>query len=338
MSETNIVFVVGGSRSGTTLVSKILGRNSCLFGLQETHYFGDIWNPFQEDFPLVKDAATKVLVKMFARQRADIWGATPISEDFDAANALLEGLSDFRPSNLFLSFVDNLAKREGKKIPVEQTPRNIFYLPILYNLYPDAKFIEVVRDPRAVLYSQRTRWRMRFLGAKNVPWSEVLRVYSNYHAITMSNLWRAAVSVGNGYLDSDRVIRVKYEDLVLDPASCIEKMCDFIGIEYQASMHSVPRLASSTQRNSGGANGITADSMSLWMENLPVGDRLICEYVTEVDAKKMGYLPAAGKHALDFFSVGFHLLRYPFHLLSVPLTNPKRAFIMFTALFSRRTQ
>lgn len=326
---TEIVFIVGGSRSGTTLLSKILGRHSKMFGLQETHFFGDLWNLEESTTPWSVEYAVSVLAKLFARQRSDIWCDTAGQSDFIRARDLIKLSPDTRPSSIFIHFTKTVAKLNGKVIPVEQTPRNIFYVQDILDLYPGAKVIEMVRDPRAVLYSQRARWCMRFLGAKNVPWKEVIRVFVNYHAITMSYLWKSAVITGNRVTADPRVLRCKYEDLVAEPIEMVRKLCSFLMLEYESDMQSVPRIASSTLRNTDKTSGINADSAEIWKKRLPAGDLILCEYILSREAKEVGYQIETQKSKLYTFSVFLHLLRYPFHLLMVPIINPSRTWTMF---------
>ena len=43
MSNTKQIFVVGSSRSGTTMMGRILSNHSDVFTFKELHFFGTIW-------------------------------------------------------------------------------------------------------------------------------------------------------------------------------------------------------------------------------------------------------------------------------------------------------
>ncbi len=40
----NLVFVAGASRSGTTMLNRILGQHPSICAMNELHYFGDLFD------------------------------------------------------------------------------------------------------------------------------------------------------------------------------------------------------------------------------------------------------------------------------------------------------
>lgn len=333
-SARDLVFVAGASRSGTTMLCRLLGLHSEVFGLQETHFFGDLWSLDQlKSFDM--EEAIRVAATLYARQRRDVWDGTPDESDYANAKRLVSNLSDsdVSPAEIFNAFTTDIAGQHGKSIAVEQTPRNIYYANDLLDIYPKCCVIEVVRDPRAVLSSQRSRWKMRALGAKNVPWKEVLRTLVNYHALSMGLLWKKAVMAGELVAGNPRVIRVRYEDLVNEPEETIKKICDFVGICFEPNMLNVPHIASSTRTNNSKQAGIAKDGVDKWMSDLPLGDRVICEYLNYDIATNLGY--HIEKPNLVRLGVFFHFLRYPFHIFGVVLTNPGRLAVQLRGIFRR---
>ena len=45
MNVEKMLFVVGNSRSGTTMMGRILGNHPDVFTFGELHFFGQLWSP-----------------------------------------------------------------------------------------------------------------------------------------------------------------------------------------------------------------------------------------------------------------------------------------------------
>src|SRR5262249_28338226 len=109
------VFVVGCPRSGTTLVQCILSASSHAFSLPETHFFSEV--------------------------APDLLGRP----DLSALDEFIEQVEAHRP--------DTDTARTLRA--VEKTPRHVLHLDTIDACFPDALFINVVRDPIDVASSLR---------------------------------------------------------------------------------------------------------------------------------------------------------------------------------------
>lgn len=103
---------------------------------------------------------------------------------------------------------------------VDHTPNNVQHVAFLFELFPSAKLVHLVRDGRGVIASvlpidwgpdttrDATRWwieRLAFGLAAELEWPE-------------------------------RVLRVRYEDLIRDPVAELGRICRFTGLAYHPSM------------------------------------------------------------------------------------------------------
>ncbi len=325
-----IVFVVGASRSGTTMLSSILGNHSRIAGLPELHYFGDLWDVDSDDSELDSKTLQRVAAELLRRMERGLWGAPAGPKEHERARALVRGLE---PSNcggarLFEAVLESVLG-DGVDIASEQTPRNGFYASRLLALYPEARVVHIVRDPRAVLASQKNRWRRKWLGGSNIPWSQVLRVWANYHPGTMAQLWKRAVAAGRSLDAHPRVTMLRFEDLVTHPEPTVRELCRFLDIDYQPKMLEVPQEGSSNRSDRAQALGISKEVASSWLEVLSPAEIVITEKLTGDLMHALGYDALHPPQPL--LSLAVQGLRFPMHLLGVALSNPRRAWIMLTA-------
>jgi Sulfotransferase family len=95
------------------------------------------------------------------------------------------------------SFYSEIATAKGKRVCIEQTPWYGLGIDILDQLYPDARYIHMVRDGRDVAISfARTPWWTKDIGANLARWA------------VESDLIRTSCSV---LLPPERVLVVRYE-------------------------------------------------------------------------------------------------------------------------------
>ena len=336
--DSPLIFVTGASRSGTTLMNRLLGNHSNVLALRELHYFGDLFEPTSTPTELPASQAKPIAAMLFARQRIDFWHAQVTAADEQQAADLLAAPD---PSNtapalssgyaLYAAGVNRLAQQANKTIACEQTPRNIFYADELLAVYPNARIVHMLRDPRGVMASQKQRWQMRKLGANKVPRLETLRTRVNYHPITMSRLWNGATQRALELVDHPRVRHVTFEDLTADPQLQMQQLCEWLQLDYEPDMLDVPHYGSSTStsnEDSSVSNAVSEQWRSLLT---PAEQRSIhslsgelmqaCGYKTDTDI-------GAG------VSIG-QRLSYPLHLVAVALANPRRALTLARGLLRR---
>jgi hypothetical protein len=117
------------------------------------------------------------------------------------------------------------AKEQSKTRWAEKTPENILAVPFLYRLFPDAKFVHIVRDGRdvAISTSQASWKRIAFEGQ---------RIRNNYHnALRRWVAWitqflRDAESLGLTFFT------LRYEDLVLEPPDRLKDLLRFLDLPW----------------------------------------------------------------------------------------------------------
>ena len=169
-----------------------------------------------------------------------------------AARMVFEGTwSERRAARVFRASYGllQLAAAEGGRRFVEKNPENCFVVPFLLRTFPDARFVQIVRDGRDVAVSHAEK---PWLSARSVgngrrgrggqawgPWARwwVERERADEFA-TASDLTRTAWSWRRfteaarsalAELPADRVLTVRYEDVVQDPEEAARVLAAFFG-------------------------------------------------------------------------------------------------------------
>jgi hypothetical protein len=323
-----MVFVVGNSRSGTTMMARILGRNSAIFSFGELHFFEQMVSPdeFSSRATLGRSEAVTMLAKLISIQRDGFFARRQPERYADEARALV--FEEVYPAamdcqQVFKAFLTYESRLHGRQIACEQTPRNVFYLQEILEAYPEARVITMVRDPRDVLLSQKNKWRRRFLGAKNIPITEAFRAWVNYHPITIAKLWNASVGAAWRYENHPRVITVRYEALVANPEKEVARVCALLGVEFQKEMLAVPKVGSSVRPDTPGGAGIDSSRVGSWQAGgLSMAEISTCQQITAKWLAKFGYV------VVDTGWAGgmkiFYLLTFPIKLGLALLLNLNR--------------
>jgi len=192
------LFLVGAERSGTTMLRLMLGHHPMLAWQNEFEYSVD---RVGNDGAYPEPDAYRRFLSMHRIFRANGY-------EID---------DNLSYPDLMRSFLDQCRARAGKPLVGATVHRR--YERILH-VWPDARFVHLVRDPRDVAPSVvQMGW------AGNV-----------YHAckrwLDAERAWdRVAERVG-----ADRFIELRFERLLEDPAGELGRLCDFIGIPFDDAM------------------------------------------------------------------------------------------------------
>jgi len=261
------VFVLGHWRSGTTLLHQLLTRDEqfaaptlfeCTF--PEHFLLTDRWlapltarlqpgtRPMDAvenswDAPAEEEIALLALT-LFSPYLVSAFPDHP--ERVEHLSSLGKGLSESelaRWKSEYLRFLKKVTLKHGRRL-VLKSPANTSRLPLLLNLFPDAEFIHIVRDPYAVFSS--TMHLHRVLSRDNsftsiAPTDLEERVLSSYLAMYHSyHLYRVKIP-------PERRYELKFEDLEHDPVGQLEKLYAHFG--WAGSEQIAGRLAPDLQRH-----------------------------------------------------------------------------------------
>ena len=208
------VFIFGCQRSGTTMLASQLGAGADCIAFPEMQFV--IWLVSKQ---FRKNHSAEVAYERLAGDfrfrasglRVDRAEFVKHYQSGDLADLILNIVAQNVPED----------KQTGTLYWFEHNPENRGYVELLMAVFPEARFIHCVRDPRAVYLSMRDnpRWRVA-------------------DPLKFSRVWSEAVA--KGYLYStkypDQVMTVFYDSYVLNARQSLFTICDFIGVHFDAAM------------------------------------------------------------------------------------------------------
>lgn len=265
-----LFFIVGTGRCGSTLLQAMLARHPRLSIPQETHFFGRM----DPRVIVGGDLDSPIRVRRYVRRvmAHHRWHEFGISES-ELTGAIEGGAKDTR--GLFLWLVRRLTGEEATRIG-EKTPRHASRVGRISELFPEAKFIHIHRDPRDVVLSMKDR-----------AWSVSL-----YHSAKRCRDVYDTVSRRASELGDEWVMALGYEDLVRDPEMELRRVCAFLGETFDEAMLEHER----------GGDGLFTDREEAWKSRTR----------RPIDSSRIGrYLDGLTMHELRVVEhvVGEHLER-----------------------------
>jgi hypothetical protein len=215
------LFIVGCARSGTTLVHRIVDAHPEMAITPEMHW---ITRQFKSRNGLV----TPKLVSELAGHKRFAQFEIP-REEFEG----LLGSGETIPYPTFLNRVFGLyGKIKNKPLVGNKTSGYVRRIPTLHALWPDAKFVHIIRDGRDVCLSILNWKKAERTAGRYASWEE--------DPVSTTALWwerkvRKAREDGAA-LGPGLYHEMLYEDLVEDPERECKRLCEFLGIPYDDAM------------------------------------------------------------------------------------------------------
>jgi len=211
-------FIVGSGRCGSTLLRMMLASHSRLTVPPETWFLIPLVKRLSIDRSLSADEIECAVSIMTGDYR---WPDMKL--DAQEFRRDVSQLTEPYVRDVVEVVYRRHIEAEGKARWGDKTPVYIEILPELARMYPGSRFIHLVRDGRDVAKSfKATSWPTggRWLHENTREWTKALK----YH-------WRWA-----GSEFRDRILLVRYEDLLLEMESTLRQICLFIGEKFEPQM------------------------------------------------------------------------------------------------------
>lgn len=250
------------------MLGRILGQHSDIYTFEELHFFENLVNEADVlNRPLLDEVSAQALVaRILTSARQNIFAEPDQQALSEEVGLLLRSCERRDAVEIYKCVLKYETDRHLKKEACEQTPRYLFALDEILSVFPDAKVINLIRDPRDVLLSQKNKWRTYFHGSWDMPVIEAVRVWANYHPLLIAKLWVACVVRSERYATDSRVLSLRFEDLIAHPDGTVRQICEHVGVAYQASMLEIADIGSSVKKDKAGAIGINKEASARWRQ------------------------------------------------------------------------
>ena len=219
------VFIVGCPRSGTTLLRRMVDAHP------------RVAIPTSEQHWLVKWYERGRCVTPEGRVSPDLVPELLAYKKFAKMGLERGALESLAARGLpYPEFVagvfDLYARSRGKPLAGDKTPGHVRRIPGLHGLWPEAKFVHIVRDGRDVCLSVLGWDRSSKLADRLVTWKE--------DPLTTVALWWEDM-VGRGReagarLGPNHYHELRYEDLIKAPETECARLCEFLDLPYDEAM------------------------------------------------------------------------------------------------------
>ena len=199
----NLIFMISQPRAGSTMLQRILGSHP------DIHTVSEPWLMLQPLYAMKSDGYEVEYDTHPAQEAVRSFVQTlPGGED-----DYIEGMR-----RMYNYLYRRSLASSGKRYFLDKTPRYYFIIPELYRVFPEARYVILLRNPLAVLCSILNTWVK-----KN--W---LSLYRFRHDLTRAP---RLLLKGMEMLGQQCVV-VHYEELVDIPESEMRRVCGRLGIDF----------------------------------------------------------------------------------------------------------
>jgi len=332
IEKAPFVFIVGRGRSGTTLLQNILDANESMILPIESRLIIHLKNKYLNTQNWTDKKIDDLIVDLYKDKIFNSYWDISKKTIHDALKSYNKEELTFPIicKIIYLKFPSIFAKSNIKLIG-DKNPIYSVFIPELLEVFPNAKFIHIIRDYRDNVVSNRTSFGRKSAGILAYGWLSF-------------NLQIEVVKKNNTAM----FFTLRYEDLVKNAEPIIKELCIFLGLEYSINMlhfhESISKVK--TQQDIEALSTIhknldkpiNANQIDKWKTKLTNPELEIIDFICASYGEKYDYIATTNKK--NFF-IYFHYLRgkFRYHLdFLIIKTYYRSPFIFrdFTGLVSKK--
>ncbi len=266
MKENNLIFLISQPRSGSTLLQKIIGNHSKIYTRSEPW----IMLPFA-----------------YSLKKTGNWSEYDNLLYQMASNDFISNLSEGKTTylnelkSLSLNLYKDYLNKSKCEFFLDKTPRYYFIYKELLEIFPNSKYILLIRNPLAILNSILTTW-----------------VKDDYNKLSKYkyDLFFAIKYITNLEKESN-IHLIKYENLLASPVEKVKEIFNYLDINYEEGLfthRNREKMFFGDPENVYKYKNIKANNDNAWIKSLKNPDyfNFIYEYLLFIGKdvfNKLGY-------------------------------------------------
>jgi len=278
--DNNLIFLISQPRAGSTLLQRILGSHP------DIHTVSEPWLLLPPVYALKENG--------YQAENNAFWAQKALESFLDT---IPNGQNEYfcGVQKMFAHLYGKALSCSGKNFFLDKTPRYYLIIPEIMRIFPEAHFVILLRNPLAVLCSIINSWSRE-------NWF-TLNAYKDDLILAPKLLLEGIEQLGN------QAIIVHYEQLVKDPETNLQNICNRLGIEYrpdiiQYSQANLPHWVFGDQGIVYNNKEPAVNAATAWTQALrdPQVWRLAKDYLEALDTKsiaRMGYVSEELEQALE---------------------------------------
>lgn len=275
------LFIGACPRSGTTLLRVMLDNHPDLAIPHETNFVRPLWWR-RVHFGDLRDPANRRRVAEWILTDKGLRGGRLRDGRISRRDAIRR-VADAPPTvgSIVQACLQLYAEVHGKPRWGDKRPSYSGFIGMLFAMFPNAQYINLVRDPRGAVASQIPMgW--------DAPGVAIPAATAR---------WEAAIRRSDHFarrLRPDQFLDLRYEDMVSDPHAALERVCVFAGLRAGDAVETMISRRHISLRGSHKrvAEPITTASVERWREQLQPHQVALVERATAPLLNRFGYRPA----------------------------------------------
>lgn len=300
--EENGIFIGGHRKNGTTLLIALLDGHPDLFVYPyETHFWYALYPVYFHDNFSYEERKQRVVDYVFVSLKQTIkkWmrlEEKDLKHSYDEFNKIFSNKVDSSDGTV-KDFLDAIIYSAREILPdpnynnhirwIEKCTGSEIFVNEIFKMYPKAKYIHVLRDPRDNWAVIKKGWNKHYHNQ-----------YDSTDRLLRSVIDRNFISQKMA-IDNPRIFReeryfvVRYEDMVNDPPKVLREICTFLEIDFnqlymEPSFCKIPWSGNSLSNIK--YNSISNERVGIY-KDLPESEIQLLEYYFRNEMKHFGYIP-----------------------------------------------